>query len=60
MVPPKVIAPSRTTRKTHNAMRSPQEQAIEETNRIHLERLVYMDVIPSPVINIVIPKLVEE
>jgi hypothetical protein len=41
-------------------MRYPQDQVVKETNLIHIDGVVDMDVIPSLVIEPVIPTIVEE
>jgi hypothetical protein len=59
MVPPKVGTLDQNARKTCNSTRSPHDTTIYGVN-IYSERVVDVDVIPSLVIELVSPTLVEE
>jgi hypothetical protein len=60
MAPTKVEAPIRTTRKTHSATIYSQKQAVKVENPIQPKGVVYVDAIPSPVIEPVIPTVFKE
>jgi hypothetical protein len=60
MAPLKVGAPSITSRKILSSARLPQKLAVEAKNPMHMEGVVDVDAIPSPVIELVSPIVVEE
>jgi hypothetical protein len=60
MAPPKVGAPSRIVRKIISVARSLKEPIMEEKNPMQPEGVVDVDAIPSPIIEPMIPTLVEE
>jgi len=60
MAPPKLGYPNWVTIKTQSFMRISQDTMTNRVNLNHPEGMVDMDAIPSPIIEPVIPTIVEE
>jgi hypothetical protein len=57
MAPPKVGAPNRVTRNKHSVVKSTEEVVTEVEKPMKIEGIAYVEVIPSPIKELVAQKL---